>query len=125
MPCSCGSLPVNIDAWALQVTAGSTSCNGRDHCAWAKACSRSASGRSRDVRPTVLRMTSGCMSKPRGEVLRTPGVRSTSPQGLPVHFQFFATASASPNTRNTLPPRILWIASREWPRLSSSCVMYG
>src|SRR5262249_35142045 len=40
-------------------------------------------------------------------------------------FQSLATRSACRSTRSRFPPRIFRIASREWPRLSSSCVRYG
>src|SRR4051812_21771034 len=65
MPCSRGSLPVSSVAWAVQVTAGSTSGMFATQPSFAIAESRGANGRSRCVRPTQFksRMGAGIIEK--------------------------------------------------------------
>src|SRR5262249_9492468 len=58
-PWSRGVLPVRIDAWAVQVTAGTASRSGRDQPDEARAFRRGAIGSRRPVRPTALMRTSG------------------------------------------------------------------
>src|SRR5262245_55801811 len=77
MPWPSAVWPVSMLAWAVQVTAGSTSRNGRCQPAWARACSRGACGSRRVVRPTVLTRIRGCM---RGILLQAHRLQ---PVGLP------------------------------------------
>jgi hypothetical protein len=65
-PCWLGNSPVSSVAWAVQVTAGSTSGMSATQPDWARADSRGACVSSRGVRPTAFSRTTGGM----GDVVR-------------------------------------------------------
>ncbi len=62
IPCSWGGRPVKMVAWAVHVTAGTTSWSERAQPRSASCRSRGASGSSFRVSPTALIRTSGCSS---------------------------------------------------------------
>ena len=57
-----GALPVRIVAWAVQVTAGTTSSSGRTSLIGQFVADAGRSGKQSRVRPTALIRTSGCNS---------------------------------------------------------------